>query len=453
MPYPVAAARGSKPVGLGDVTVPWYLAGGIPAANCLRAYSPADALSYADSLLNLPNPGVGRDAVVHAALAAPNFSIGTGWTGNSSTMGLEASGLKADTTTSAIVQFSGAVNNNEKLFGARTFSINPRYWGDMLFRHGGARFSTGNPSSGIAAIADHQGYFDGSPVGDAIPAGAEYDEIIFMLCGHNGSGAGEEFFGGSVQRIAFYDIDIAPYCSALYTAMSGIPALDVDLADGLVEYFALDEASGDSVGEKIGVTLVDTNSVGSATGLVYSTARSFDGTSSPIQSLIAAYNAALDLTGSFTIATWVYLHTHATSDPFEYHRLFGNADTTDGGYAASTNLAGGYWSGLRNGTPYSLLHGPQVPALDSWHCLYIYYDADADTHGMAVDNNSPVTQSYADGIKASSHGFRVGGITDDGLGYHMDGRIGPIAIWGRVLNTAERNAFYNGGAGVQYGAL
>ena len=38
-------------------SIPWYLKGGIPKANCIAAYQPKGAASYAASKVNLVNPG------------------------------------------------------------------------------------------------------------------------------------------------------------------------------------------------------------------------------------------------------------------------------------------------------------------------------------------------------------------------------------------------------------
>ncbi len=42
---------------VGVAEIPWWLAGGIPAENCIAAYQPKGAASYAASKVNLANPG------------------------------------------------------------------------------------------------------------------------------------------------------------------------------------------------------------------------------------------------------------------------------------------------------------------------------------------------------------------------------------------------------------
>jgi hypothetical protein len=60
-----------------DNTTPWYLAGGVAAANCVAAYLAKGAADYATSKVNLANPGT-HDLTDGAV--APAFDAATGWT-------------------------------------------------------------------------------------------------------------------------------------------------------------------------------------------------------------------------------------------------------------------------------------------------------------------------------------------------------------------------------------
>jgi hypothetical protein len=61
--------------------VPWWLAGGVAAANAIAVYQPKGAADLAASYVNLANPGT-YDA---APGTAPTFDAATGWTFNGST--------------------------------------------------------------------------------------------------------------------------------------------------------------------------------------------------------------------------------------------------------------------------------------------------------------------------------------------------------------------------------
>src|SRR4030042_328416 len=57
--------------------IPWYLSGGIPKADCLAAYQPKGAASYAASKVNIVNPGT-YDLTDGAAF--PTWDVVNGWT-------------------------------------------------------------------------------------------------------------------------------------------------------------------------------------------------------------------------------------------------------------------------------------------------------------------------------------------------------------------------------------
>ena len=61
----------------------WWLAGGIAAANCVAAYQPKGAASYAASKVNLANPGT-YDLV--KITNDPDFDAATGWTFDASSV-------------------------------------------------------------------------------------------------------------------------------------------------------------------------------------------------------------------------------------------------------------------------------------------------------------------------------------------------------------------------------
>src|SRR4030042_426783 len=59
------------------VAIPWYLSGSIPRANCIAAYQPKGADSYAASKVNIANPGTYN---LSDGAAFPTWAAATGWT-------------------------------------------------------------------------------------------------------------------------------------------------------------------------------------------------------------------------------------------------------------------------------------------------------------------------------------------------------------------------------------
>lgn len=85
---------------------PWWLAGGVAAANCVAAYQPKGAADYAASKVNLANPGT-YDATDGAVY--PTWDAANGWkfdhsTGDVQQLNYIASGATAEYT--AIARFS-----------------------------------------------------------------------------------------------------------------------------------------------------------------------------------------------------------------------------------------------------------------------------------------------------------------------------------------------------------
>lgn len=114
--------RGVLGLGLGRSSVsaavtPWYLSGGVSAANCLAAYTPKGASSLAASYDNNAAPGNGlADGTYDAAPGvAPTWDAATGWTFNGMTQYLTTGGLTSAILT-LIVRYEGASSTNLTTF-------------------------------------------------------------------------------------------------------------------------------------------------------------------------------------------------------------------------------------------------------------------------------------------------------------------------------------------------
>jgi hypothetical protein len=92
----------------------WWLSGGISAANCIAAYAPKGAATYAASKINLANPGT-YNAVDGAAY--PTWNVATGWTFNGSTQYLTTGIIPTDAYT-VIFRYANLVYaSNNCIFG------------------------------------------------------------------------------------------------------------------------------------------------------------------------------------------------------------------------------------------------------------------------------------------------------------------------------------------------
>lgn len=90
--------------GLASAAVPWWLAGGVAAGNCVAAYQAKGAASYAASKVNLANPGT-YDAA--NGTAYPTWDAATGWAFNGVNQYLSTSVNPSSGTWSYIIRYDG----------------------------------------------------------------------------------------------------------------------------------------------------------------------------------------------------------------------------------------------------------------------------------------------------------------------------------------------------------
>ena len=194
-------------------TTNWWLAGGtIPAINCIAAYQPKEAASYAASKVNLANPGV-LDAVDGTAF--PTWTTGIGWTFTAASSQYLKTGIKPTDNYSAIVRFSNASGVYVLARGDAStndlLAIRPVFVAQRQYRWGNTIFSGGvNTTSGVMAVTTNYGYLNGVP--DIVITSAMATTLITAIA----IGAGEfttntfgNFFGGNVQAVAIYDTTLS----------------------------------------------------------------------------------------------------------------------------------------------------------------------------------------------------------------------------------------------------
>ena len=212
--------------------VPWYLSGGILAANCIAAYQPKGAASLAASYVNLANPGT-YDA---APGTAPTWAAGTGWTFNGTTQYL-TTGIVPAATFTIIAQFSGASlppgNYPQPVGQNTTGAVNnisnggviPFPGGNHYFSWGGAATTVaGGLAAGNLALAGNQGYLNG--VADGAAVGGGYGVAtrgLFIGARNSNAGAAEYWYAGNIQAVAIYDVTLtAPQVAAVAAAMAAL---------------------------------------------------------------------------------------------------------------------------------------------------------------------------------------------------------------------------------------
>ena len=120
--FPGSIYGGMGRLGVGKQTsaaVPWWLSGGISAANCIAAYQPKGAADLAASYVNLANPGTYNAAPG----VAPTWAAADGWTFGGTNYLLCGSATLNHNDITVIVRADPADNIRRTLFTCTTTNI------------------------------------------------------------------------------------------------------------------------------------------------------------------------------------------------------------------------------------------------------------------------------------------------------------------------------------------
>ena len=84
---------------------------------------------------------------------------------------------------------------------------------------------------------------------------------------------------------------------------------------------------------------------------------------------------------------------------------------------------------------------------DTWCMVHVYHDPVANVIGIDVNAGIPNTTATSGGVRDSVGNFQTGRTYYNATGYHLDGAVGPVAIWkptGTNLTAAQLTWLYNG---------
>ena len=234
------------------------------------------------------------------------------------------------------------------------------------------------------------------------------------------------------------------------------------LLNALIAYWPGNEASGNALDlHTNALHLTDANTVTSAAGLVYATARQY--TAAICKYHARAADDVLFSTGDvdFTIAVWCWMDSKTASERIvskwttavagrEY--TCGYLFAWDRFFLQVRDMADATTTTVQANTLGS-------PSINAWYLIIAGHDAANNLAWICVNNGAVDTQPHAGGVFDSASRFAIG--TDNvGSGANMwDGRIGPTMFWksaaggGGVLTAAQRTALYNAGAGLPYASF
>jgi RHS repeat-associated protein len=276
-------------------------------------------------------------------------------------------------------------------------------------------------------------------------AGGATDSTFPLSIGAHADGASA--LDGRIDEFALYKrVLTANERAWLYNNGAGRSYFDVNPlvnpgTNGLVSWWALDEASGarnDSHGAN---TLTDNNTVTSASGLK-SNAAAF--VPANAEYLSVADNAGLsggDV--GFTLVANVYLNSTTN---YLVIANKGSANYTD--YRLVYNIdVSSFLFRVGNGITNVAVNSSPV-VTNTWYTVIAWHDSVNNTINIQI-NNGPVSSiNFTGGTIDTVYPLTIGANSDGTQG--LDGRIDEVALYKRVLTAAERTWLYNNGSGRTY---
>lgn len=224
------------------------------------------------------------------------------------------------------------------------------------------------------------------------------------------------------------------------------------LHDNLISYYQLNEASGDALDSHGSNNLTDTNTVGSAAGLV-GNARDFElGNTERFTHTDNADFSVGDI--AFTFAGWFKLESTA-----QFMGLLGKStDSTNREYLLYFDPPNN--NSLRasvthdGSTNSNIAIGLSLLTTGVWYYGLFQHDPVNNTLRVIVNDNwSDVPASHSTGVFNGTGNFYLGSVHGAGTLLDFDGLLDEWGYWKRLLTKSEITFLYNNGAGRAYADL
>lgn len=191
--------------------IPWYLSGGIVAANCIAAYQAKNIGSQAASYVNQANPGT-FDLTVGAA---PDWTTEAGWAFNGTSHYLRTGVVVVPNLWSIIIWFSGLTQASSRyMVGARntvpTWGIGPTNAPGFLYSGGNDSLSIiRTATAGVIALTNNKGYWNGvAETGSIASPGGVMGTRDLFIGARNADGTAGGFAAVTIERVAIYNITL-----------------------------------------------------------------------------------------------------------------------------------------------------------------------------------------------------------------------------------------------------
>jgi hypothetical protein len=212
----------------------------------------------------------------------------------------------------------------------------------------------------------------------------------------------------------------------------------------MVEWWELNEASGNRVGSHAGMIMTPNNAPGTGAGIDSTIAVEFVSSSS--QTLSKANESALQIGDfDFSFAGWIYLTTANYASIFN---KWGDGATNE--FIVYYDSAAARFRFIMNGgggvdsVPADTFGAPSTGV---WYFLYAEHDATANTMSIGVNAGPLDSISYVGGGAVSTNPLVIGKVDTSN---YSNSRVQKVGFWKRKLTAPEQAELYNAGNGATY---
>jgi hypothetical protein len=210
------------------------------------------------------------------------------------------------------------------------------------------------------------------------------------------------------------------------------------LMTNLVHYWKLDEASGNRAATVGGITLTDTNTVGSAAGLS-GTAADFESSNS--EALVLSASQVLNFGNAWSVQTW---HKTESGNGCIWQAGDNLASPSNSAFKLESN----YLYGSQNASAVFKHYNAIPNTAATWYhtvitwngtTLKVYQNGADITAGLGKPTDNAGTMADVSRL------FQLGCANNAGYSTFYDGLLQHVAIWARALSAGDVTALYGGG--------
>ena len=223
---------------------------------------------------------------------------------------------------------------------------------------------------------------------------------------------------------------------------------NTSLATGLVEYWELDETSGNRVGSHASISLTDNNTVGYTTGVIGNAASFVASNNEYLRSTDSALQVTTDI-------SWAgFVKPEAAVTRLALWNTF----------SSSPGVAGLISTFEKNGSNFNFRFANYVGGSGKDHTFSTVFTVSELAHVVfTYDISAGTVKLYKNGsLVETVTGFSTsitskstatfGNDGNTGAGNYYNGTLDLMGLWGRLLTDAEALALYNSGSGIPYDA-